>query len=308
MTGISTAALYDLLTSNATQAQSAWATANIQESTGLVSTTYSGISDVTSQVLNFQSEYTQNTAWSSNATTAGDRTQAMYTAIGDMSSLLTTFRATLSSAISETAISSSTTSSLATSASSTLSDLASAVNTQFDGRYLFSGTATSTAPVDLTNYPASGTTLSADTADTSYYKGNSTIASVQVGATDTVSYGVTGDNSAIEEALRAVAMVEQTASSGTVDTATLQSAYDLAGTAITDLSNLQAGVSDTASRLTTAETTTTTYASYLQTMADDLTTVDSATAATKVSGMQTILTSSYYALSSVMKVSLASYL
>ena len=48
--------------------------------------------------------------------------------------------------------------------------MASLLNTQYDGQYVFAGSKTETAPVDITSYSSgSGSTT---TADTSYFGGD----------------------------------------------------------------------------------------------------------------------------------------
>jgi len=310
MTGISTAALYGTLNTNATNIQTAWAASNVQQSSGLVSDTYGGLGAVSDRVVNFQTEFVQNQAWASNANTAGNKTQAIYSSLSTLMSTLTQFQTTLSGAISDTQTSSSTTAALQDSAASALSGVAGILNQTFGGGYLFSGTATDTKPVDLTSYPTG--TLNSTTADTSYYQGNSVQQSVQVGSANTVTYGVLGNNSAIEEAMRAIGIAKQTAAAGVAagtaaNATTLQTAYDLMNTAIKGVANLQSLVNGNAVAIKNAGNTATTYSSYLSGVSADLTNVNVAQAAAQSSAYKTMLTASYKALADGLSVSLVSY-
>jgi len=300
---ISTYGLYSILALDSSEAQNALTTATEQEATGLVSETYSGLGGVaTSQLLNLQSSVTEADNYSSNASTAGTRTQAMYTAVGSMISALTSLKTTISAALSAT-----DNSTLSTSAEAILTDLAGDMNTQVGSDYVFSGAKTGTAAVDLTNYPSS-VPVSSTTTDTSYYQGDDTVASTMVSGNQSIAYGVTADNSSFEQALRAAAMATESVSGGSTDTTTLQAAFALASTALDGLSNVQEEISDTSSRLTAVQTSQTTFVTQMNSMISNIENVDTAAASANVSAYQTQLEASYSALAIVLKVSLTNYL
>ncbi len=302
MEALSTYGLYSTIRSSAVQLQQKMANANIQESTGLVSTSFTDYGSQTRQMLSLESAYTRTQARSTSTQSAADRVQAMYSAVGNMITEITNLRSTISSAMSGT-----TATGLNENAQGILQDLAGQMNSKLDGRSLFGGSDTDSDPVDLSSYPATSPP-SATTADTSYYKGNSTVAAVQVSDQQSISYGVTGNNSAFEQALRAAAMVSQVTTSPTTDTTTLQSAYDLAGKALTALSDLQQQMGYTANRLSDAQTRQTTYLSLTDTMVGNIKDVDVAQAKLDATNYETQLQASYSALSSVLKLKLTDYL
>lgn len=297
---ISTYGLYNSVLGNAKNVQKAEAQASIQESTGLVGSSFEDYGSKSRQLLTLQNEATQAQSWSDNTATASDRSQATYSALGNMITSLTSLKTQLAASMSGSA---STT--LNGTGQSTLEDLASELNTQLDGRYLFAGSQTDQPAVDLTTYET--TTASATTPDASYYQGDSQLASVRISDSTTVTYGVTADNSSIEEALRAAKLVSQ-AATDPVDSAALSSAFDLVGKAITDLSNLQAGVSVTSNRLQDAQESQTSYLSLLSDATSSIKDVDSAQALANVKELDTQLQASYSALSIVMQVKLTDYL
>jgi flagellar hook-associated protein 3 FlgL len=297
---ISTYGLYNSVLGAAKSVQKAEATASMQESTGLVGTGFSDYGSKSRQLLSLQNERNLAQSWSDNIATASDRSQATYSAVGDMITLLTSLRTTISSAMSGTA-----TSTLNSQGQTTLEDLAVKLNTTLDGRYLFAGSQTDQPAVDLTSYEA--TTASATTADTSYYQGDSEKATVRISSTSTVAYGVTADESGAEKALRAAKLVAQLTTTP-LDTSTLSSAYDLADDAINDLSNLQANISVTANRLDDAKQSQTTYMSLLEGATSTIKNVDSAEALANVKLLDTQLQASYSALSIVLKIKLTDYL
>lgn len=300
MLSVSTYGLFNTVFGAAKSVQKAEAQASIQESTGLVGTSFADYGDKSRQLLTLQNEMSSAQAQSDNTATAVNRAQATYSALGNMITLMTTLKTAISSAMSGTAASG-----LNAQGSSTLEDLASQINAQLGGRYLFSGSQTDQPAVDLTTYAT--TTASAATADTSYYHGDSQQAAVRVSDTSSVTYGVTGDNSAIEEAMRAAKLVAQ-ATTDPVDTTALSAAYDLASSAITDLSNLQASVAVTSGRLEDAQQSQTSYISLLDDATSSIKDVDSAEALAKVKQLDTQLQASYSALSIVVKIRLTDYL
>lgn len=302
MNNIATYILQHSVLASALQLQAAYDQAVEQESSGLVSQSYGGLGDNAQQLLDLQSEASQAQTYATEAQLAGNRAQASYSAIGSIITEMNSLATTLSSAVSGSSVSGESTASLDQTGQDALSTIAGQLNSQYGSDYLFGGSMTQTAPVDLSDYaPASPAT----TADTSYYQGNDAVASVRVSSQQTVSYGVTADNSAFEEALRAAYIVSQASAD---DSTTLQQAYTLAKQAVSDLSSLQQMVSQSASELSAAQTDQTSYVTFLTNTIGNLKDVDTAAVAAQVSAYQTQLQSSYSALASVLKVNLSAYL
>lgn len=302
MNNIATYILQHSVLASALQVQTAYDQAIEQEFSGLVSQTYGGLGENSKQLLDLQSEASQAQTYATEAKLAGNRAQASYTAIGNIITELNSLVTTLSAAVSGSSTSGLSTTSLDQTGQDALSTIAAQLNSQYGSDYLFGGSMTQTAPVDLSGYaPASPAT----TADTSYYQGNDSVASVRVSSQQTVSYGVTADNSAFEEALRAAYIVSGASAN---DSTTLEQAYTLAKQAVTDLSSLQQTVSESASELSSAQTGQTSYVTFLTNTIGNLKDVDTASVASQVSAYQTQLQSSYSALASILKVNLSAYL
>ncbi|MFB6420572.1 MULTISPECIES: flagellin [Bradyrhizobium] len=280
--------------------ESVMATNQIQESTGVVSTDFGGYGADAQHVINLQVSVTRAQSYIDAATLAGSKVQVMYSAVGSVTDILTQLRSQLSAASTG---SSTEVNSAISSAQQMLEQMGSLMNTQYDGQYVFAGGKTDTAPVDLTSF--SSGTGSTTTADTSYYKGDSEIASVRVDANETVSYGVTADNSAFEEVMRVLKFV---ANSTTLSSADITSALDLASTALDDTAAVQAKLSGAASSIETASARQADYKSYAETLSNDLTSVDVAAITAQLSTYETQLTASYSALGKILSLNLASYL
>lgn len=306
MERISTLNINTMSIGGALKSQADWAKAQLQQSSGLVSQDFVGLGTDSRTVLSLSREIEQSQTWASAATNAQARTEVMYSALGSMTSVMTDLRTTISAAIS-----SPDNSTLLNSAQTLKDSLLSEMNKQYNGLYLFAGSNTDTAPVDITSYPSTSP-YDVTVADTSYYTGDNTTLSVRISSEQTVSYGVTANNAAFEEALRAVEAVIQAASDTSLSsaglTAALQSALTVANQATTDLANLQATISVSASSLKNAATEQTTYVTLLESSLSNVKDVDAAEVAVRVATLQTQLTASYSAVSDIAQMSLVKYL
>lgn len=302
MNGISTYGLNSMVLAAAIRLQTALAAKEMQESSGAVGQTYGDLGSQAHAVLNLKDEITQSRVWAANAQSAGNRVQAMYSAVGDMIDVMTSLRSVISSTVS-----SGDTGSLNTDASAVLAQLAELMNTEEGGGYLFAGSRTDTAPVDVgSSVYAASTAWS--TADTGYYQGNDQLAAAEVGAGRTITYGVSADTSAFEEALRVANVAAHFTGSGTSATTVLQDVYDVATSAIGALSDVQGTLSVDAAQLSQVREQQSAYVSLLGTMVDDAQSVDTSVVAVEVSNYQTQLEASYSALAVINKVHLTNYL
>jgi flagellar hook-associated protein 3 FlgL len=298
---VATFAINDQMIASALRTQSTMANQQIQEASGLISSDFGGLGSSAQQVLNLQVSVTRAQSYIDAATQTNSKILVMYSAVNSVSDLVTQFRTLLTSASSA---SSTDAASVTESAKNMLEQMASLLNTQYNGGYLFGGSATKTAPVDISSatYAAAS---SPSTADTSYYQGDSQLRAVRVSDNQTVSYGVTADNTAFEQILRAMNLV---ASNSPLSTDTLNEALDLAVGSIDKLGVVQTRISNASASIERASAYQTEYQSYAQTLGSDLTSVDVAAVTAKLSTYQAQLTASYAAIAKVQSLNLASYL
>ncbi|HVQ68276.1 MAG TPA: flagellin [Bradyrhizobium sp.] len=298
---VATFGISDQMIASALRTQSTMANQQIQEASGLVSSDFGGLGSTTQQVLNLQVSATRSQSYIDAATLTNSKIQVMYSAVNSIADLATQFRALLTSA---TSTSSTDAASITDSARNMLEQTASVLNTQYNGSYLFGGSETKTAPVDVssTSYAAA---TSPSSADSSYYQGDSQLATVRVSDSQTVSYGVSADNAAFEKLMRAMNLV---ASNSPLSTETLNEALDLADDAVDELGLVQTRISNASSSIENASAYQTEYLSYVQTLGSDLTSVDVAAVTAKLATYQAQLTASYSAISKVQSLNLASYL
>lgn len=221
MTRISTLQMNNLVVGSAMASQVQYAQAETQQASGLVATDFGTMGGSgTSEMLNLETDIAQAQTWSSDATAVGNRTQAMYTAIGNMVTTVNSLQSKISGAMA-----SSDNSTLYAAVSTLQQTLVSEMNTTSAAGYVFSGSNSTTQPVTaagLAAYQAGGTA-------TNYYNGDDTVLSVRVSSSQTVNYGVTADNPAFEEAMRAMQATSD-AAAGTVAQGTATAASPTAAT------------------------------------------------------------------------------
>lgn len=297
---VATFAQSNKMIADAMRVETVMANKQIQESSGVVSTDFGGYGADAQHVVNLQVSVTRAQSYIDAATLADSKLQVMYSAVGSMTDILTQLRSQLSAASTG---SSTEANSVITTAQQMLEEMGSLMNTQYDGQYVFGGGKTDTAPVDLTSFSSGSGSLT--TADTSYYNGDDEIATVRVASDETVSYGVTADNSAFEEVMRVLKFV---ANSTSLPSSDISSALDLASTALDDTAAVQARLSNNAAAIETASSRQTDYKSYAESLSNDLTGVDVAAITAQLSTYQAQLTASYSALAKILSLNLASYL
>ncbi len=297
---IATFALSDQMVAGALRTQATMANLQVQESSGLKAEDFGGYGSDAQHVINLQVSVTRAQSYIDAATLADSKVQVMYSAVGSMTDIITQLRTQLSAA---TTGGSTETTSAISSAQQMLTQMGSLLNTQYDGQYVFGGAQTGTAPVDLSSF--SSGTGSTTTADTSYYKGNDELASVRVADDQTVSYGVSADNSAFEQVMRVLKFV---ANSSSLSSSDITQALDLASSALSATSTVQTRLSTAASQIESASTRQTDYKSFAQTLSGDLTGVDVAAVTAQLSTYQSQLTASYSAIAKIQSLNLASYL
>lgn len=181
--------------------QSELANRQTQISSGLRSSTYDGIARDTKPLLDLQANINQlQTQNSSNNIVLG-RMNEMSSTINTILDVMNNFTTSLNSAAISPA-------ELETNATAALGEVVSLLNRQVEGRFLFSGAATNTAPIDINDIDY-GPFTSPTAPDTDYYKGDDTILQVEAIDGFNIPYGITADNPGFEGLLRALSLVAQ---------------------------------------------------------------------------------------------------
>lgn len=295
---VATFATNQSLLSAALRVQAQQAEKTLQQASGQISSDFGGLGASSGKVLTLETAVQRSKAYAEAASTADERVEQMYDALDSMVDLVSNMKSDVISFAETT----STTDALEATAEEALEQFVQLLNTQYQGRYLFSGSAVETAAVDLDALTTTPTTPSS--ADTSYYQGDGTIASVKVSSDRTVSYGITADNTAFEKVIRALQLVVTAGD----DTDTRSEAEDLLDTALTELTALQAGVSLDASTLEHVVSRHETFQDYASGVESDLSEVDIASVAAELSSYESQLEAAYSAIGTIQSLSLVSFL
>jgi flagellar hook-associated protein 3 FlgL len=297
---VSTFPLSDQMITGVLRTEATMANLQLEENSGVQSQYLAGFGADTQQVINLQVSVTRAQSYIDASTLANNKVQVMYDAVKQMVDVITGLKTSLSAA---TIGSGPATSSAITSAQQALQQMGSLLNTQYNGEFVFGGARTTTAPADLSSFATGAGSLT--TADTSYYKGDSEIASVRVSADQTVPYGVTADNPAFEQIMRALKFV---ANSTTLSSSDITSALDLADSALDATTTVWAKISNSSAQIESASSLQNDYQSFAQTLGNNLTGVDVAAISAQMATYQAQLTASFSAISKIQGMSLASFL
>jgi flagellar hook-associated protein 3 FlgL len=128
---------------------------------------------------------------------------------------------------------------------------------------------------------------------------------VRVSDNNTVSYGITADNSAFEQGLRALNLV---ANASPLSSDTLNEALDLTTSAITATGTVQAGLGLASANIQSASADQTNYQNFAKSLGSNLTSVDVGQVTAQLATYTAQLEASYSAIAKIQGLSLASYL
>lgn len=292
---VSTAGMNTQMISQALRVQSSYAEALQQQSSGLKSSSLSGLDGQAGAASGLTADISRSEHLSTQAESATSELEVAYSAVGSIVDLVEDMLTDVTAAIG----SSDDGTTLQATAQSALENIVSLLNTQYAGSYVFSGGATTTQPVDIddTDYVA-GT-------NTEYYQGGSNLRTVMLDGGASITFGIAADADAFADALNALQTLANTTAP---DTATLQSAFDLLTSSVSDLGVIQENLSNQTAALNAVIDSQTDFQLYAGEMLDSLTTVDVATASATASQREVLLEASFAALSSLKSVSVLNYL
>jgi flagellar hook-associated protein 3 FlgL len=301
MMRVATFPLSEQMIAAALRTQSVMANDQLEQASGVTSTDYGGLGETSGQVINLQISVARSQSYVDAATSAVNKTNVMYTSVTSIANLLSSFRATLTAASNSA---STDPTSVTEAAQQGLQSMASLLNAQFGSEYLFGGSNTTSPPVDVSSatYPA---LASPSSADTKYYQGDEQVASARVSDGQTVSYGVTADNSAFEQGLRALNLV---ANNSPLTSATLTEALNLTISAVKATAAVQTSLGLASSSMQAASSAQTEYQNFAETLGSNLDGVDVAAVTAQLSTYQAQLDASYSAIAKIQGLSLASFL
>lgn len=291
------------LISNNLRVQSNYGERQLQVSSGFKADNYAGIARDTSRLLNLESDQSRITQQAENTQLALDRTNLMFDTLGNMISQTDQFVADLIATVSGFGL---TGNDLVNNATTKLNQFAGSLNTQIADRHLFSGSATQTPPVDLTD-PAWGGQLFAlpgpSTVDNNYYQGNNYIQNVESVDGFTVNYGVTANDPAFEQIIRGYDLIV----TNPTDDDTLAEALRIMQIGVDDLAVLKAQISQDAQVLESQIIDNLEELNLIESQIVTIREVDVAEASVKLKQIETQLEASYTVTSTLLNLKLSDY-
>lgn len=175
------------------------------------------------------------------------------------------------------------------------------LNVDFDGKYLFAGSKTDTAPVVL-----DPTFAGFGGADDTYYQGDALELSVRADSGREVTYGMTADRSGFQELIGALRAALE--GDGSDDRAMLESALDLVNAALPEIAGYRSELGVRGSALEQINLAHSDAEVYLQRQISDIEDVDLTAAITRMTQDQMVVEASMATIARLSQVSLADYL
>jgi flagellar hook-associated protein 3 FlgL len=286
------------------QLQAQETTLSTQVSTGLVSQSFAGIAPQAGTLVDLTTQASQEQSYLSSNTVVGTRMQLMSNALSDIENLVSQF----SEGFTSSAFSSGNGISVQQEAKELLTEVGDDLNTQDGSSYVFSGAQTDTPAFNPNNLPNPGNLA---TADTAYYGGDDTIQQATINGQDTISYGITADNPAFEQIIRALNFIANAppfSQNNPQDAANVQAASQLLTNGLAQLQTLQGTLGLQQNQVSHTNTTLQSTLSLAQQSISNLENVDPATAISELNQLQTQLQASYQTVALLQQVSLVNYL
>lgn len=274
----------------------------VQASSGKKSQTYTGIAPDVRRLVNLESAHSRTAQFVANNKLVDDRLQVMETNVSDVFDVISKFKSLL---INARNANNSADLTMPIQAKSMLDQIASLLNVQQDGRYLFAGSRTDTRPVDESALPVSFTIPSADGSASAYYQGDSVKLSVQADENYSVDYGVTADDPAFEQAIRALQMVIVGPPN---DPATLDEALRVTNQAIDGVSNVRTRIGDSRAALDSANKRHDEFQLFAEKTISDIQNADVTQVISKLNSDQVALEASFTALGRLSQLTLSNFL
>ena len=274
-------------------------------STGKVAPDFAGLGADSSRFVNLQASVARVDQYLKNAQIVDQRLAQMETINGQVFTIASNFKTLLVNGLNANQAADLD---LGQKAQDMLTQISGLLNSQLDGRYLFSGTATDTAPVDVNAagfvtppgvYPG--------TADTGYYQGNATKLSARLDESFDLSYGVTADNAGYEQLIRALRLAAD-ATLAPQDQNRLDEALRVVNDAIQAIPNITGQIGSARAVIESIGNKHTDFKQFADKAVGDLANVDVARAVTLLTQDQTTLEASYQVVARLSQLSLSNFL
>lgn len=272
-----------------------------QITTGLKAQNLSDISSDAYQLLSLRDVQSKTTTYLDNATSAKNQLTAVESALQQMTDILSDASSTATLGRNES--SAETRATLVPKVQSMAESFYTLFKSQYNGRYLFSGSDSSQPPINTT---AASTPYPGEPLPTSWYQGDTTLPTVITGPGTTLSYGVLGNDPAFAQMKAGLESLWH--SLQTNDTTEMDSSIATLNKAKESLSGMLGQVGG---QLNTAQLVIdrqTNQQQFLKTQLDSVEKVDVASAITQFSQQQATMQASMAIITKVNQLSLLDFL
>lgn len=302
MTRVASLAQFDRTQGLIQDTQQLWNKLQLQIASGQKSQDYAGLGTDAERLVSLQSSQTRVQQYTDNNKLVDTRLQTMENSVGQVYDILGQYKTLLVNALNGDNASSLA---VTTQAQQMLDQVSSLLNVKDGNRYLFSGSKTDTAPVDLSGLPASYTVPTSPGDSIGYYKGDSVALKVQADDNLQVTYGVTAGDSSIEEAIRALDLGIKEAPT---DRTALNHALDVLNQALDTMPDLRTRIGAARTALSNATTSQNNFMQYTDQNVSDIQNVDVTQAISQMNDAQLSLNASYLTVSKLSQLSLLNFL
>jgi flagellar hook-associated protein 3 FlgL len=175
------------------------------------------------------------------------------------------------------------------------------LNTTINGRYLFSGSKTNTAPVgtgDMTTAPTYDAAFNTKAESSFYYQGDDTIIKARIDEGVVMDYGVTAASSGFEKLIRSIRVLRSTDIGGSPPNdanfmAKIEHSLNLLNQADKEIQAVQMNIGTRIQQLETTNKNITISQNFARSLISDIESVDTYRAVAELTQDQTMLEASY---------------
>jgi flagellar hook-associated protein 3 FlgL len=269
-----------------------------QISSGKKSQTYTGIYQDASRLVGLQATSARTDQYMTTITQTSTRMNTMETQMNSMLDNAISFKTALITGLNN---GNANFSALGQQADQLLKQTVNILNTKDGDSYIFAGTRTTTAPVDLTKFVNAPTIL---TPDTDYYQGDNNVLTAKIDTGFNVDYGLKASDSTFEKYIRGLRIVQ----ANPADPAKLRDGMSLIDAAIAGLNQNISVVGAQSKTLDDVKNRHTDNKTVLATTISAIEDTDVLQATSQLSSQETLLNAAYSTIGRIGRMSLVQYL
>lgn len=275
---------------------------NTQIASGRTAQEYEGVARDAGRLLSLENFHGRVTQYVDNNNLIEGRLQTMEGNVAQIFDVMSDFKTLLVDALNSD---NAADLNMTVQAQDAFNEVAALLNGQLDGRYLFAGSRTDTAPVDPTGLPLSYTVPTTNGASAGYYQGDTLNLQIRAADNFTVTYGVTADELGFEQAIRALDVVIKGAPT---DRATLDHALAVTNEALDNIPDIRTAIGLSRETLSETNSKHSDFLLFTEQSIGEIENADIAEVVTKLNEAQTTLDASFLTLSRLNQNTLLNFL